>query len=266
MKGFLLAVQFLTIIPVRIKGTISEAQVGRSSLFFPLVGLIQGVIVGLGAYLLSIIFPQNLVAGLVVLLLIASNGGFHMDGLADTFDATAVKSSGDLLKDRERRLAVMKDSATGAIGVTAVVMAVLLKYLLVAALLGKYDVIMAAELLLLMAVLSKWTMVPVMAHGQPARKEGLGRIFVERTGVKEALVATLLMAAVFSGTILLARPVSVRPFVGFFTLCAGCLYLFGAGWAWFCRMRFGGLTGDTAGAAGELADIVYLVVAYVWFS
>ena len=63
------------------------------------------------------------------MILIVSNGGFHLDGLADTFDALSVKSSGDHAADRERRLRVMKDSTTGAIGVIAIVMTMLLKFL-----------------------------------------------------------------------------------------------------------------------------------------
>ena len=44
---------------------------------------------------LSKVFPLEIVSALVVLILILNNGGFHLDGLADTFDALAVKSSGD---------------------------------------------------------------------------------------------------------------------------------------------------------------------------
>jgi adenosylcobinamide-GDP ribazoletransferase len=265
MKGLLLAIQFLTIIPVRIRGTITERQIGRSSAFFPLVGLIQGVVVGLAVWLLSRVFPAEVVSGLAVLILIATNGGFHVDGLADTFDATAVKSSGNPVRDREKRLSVMKDSTTGAIGVTAIVLTILMKYLLISSLLRKYELVTTAQLLLLMPVFSRWTMVPVMAHSCPARNEGLGKIFVEGTKAAETILASLLMVAVFAGVVFLERPTLLLAQTGFLVVCGACLYTFSLVWARFCKWRFGGITGDTAGAAAEVADLLFLVVAFLWF-
>jgi adenosylcobinamide-GDP ribazoletransferase len=266
IKGLLLAIQFLTIIPVRIRGEVGERQVGRSSLFFPLVGVIQGAVVATAVYLLSGAFTHGLLSGTVVLLLIALNGGFHMDGLADTFDAMAVKASGDPVRDREKRLAVMKDSTTGAIGVTAVVMAILLKYLLVASLFERCSTTTTVELLFLLPLFSKWTMVPVMAHGKPARKEGLGKIFVERTGAAETVGATLLAVIVFLASVSLTPTITVAASLAFAAVCGLILYAFAMIWARFCTGRFGGLTGDTAGAAGEMADIIFLVTGFLWFS
>ncbi len=131
MKSLLLAVQFLTIIPVSVKGEVTQADVARSAAFFPLAGALQGVIAALAALIALRLFPPTITGGLVLCVLTVVNGGFHLDALADTFDAIAVKSTGDGAQDRQKRLSVMKDSATGAIGVTAIVMALLLKYLFI---------------------------------------------------------------------------------------------------------------------------------------
>ena len=81
--------------------------------------------------------PKDVAAGLAVFCLILTNHGFDLDGLADTFDGLAVKSSGDPEKDRAKRLLVMKDSATGAAGVMAIAVVLLLKFVLVKAILGE---------------------------------------------------------------------------------------------------------------------------------
>jgi adenosylcobinamide-GDP ribazoletransferase len=265
MKGFLLAVQFLTIIPVRLRGTITERQIAGSGVFFPLVGAFQGIIAAAAAFLLAHLFPVELVSGIVVLLLTATNGGFHLDGLADTFDAIAVKSTGEADRDRERRLAVMKDSATGAIGVVAIVMAVLLKYLLISSVFRKYDSAGTAYLLFLMPVFAKWSMIPVMAHGRPARGEGLGRMFIDGTGPKNLILSSLLLAAVYSLATFLFGFLFASSAIMLFIIWGLLLYAFSLLWTVFCSKRFGGLTGDTTGAVAEIGDMMFLIIALLSF-
>ncbi len=259
--GLLLAIQFLTIIPIRLKGEITERQVSSSGAFFPLAGAFQGLVASLGAMVLAPVFPIEVVCGLALLLLIGTNGGFHLDGLADTFDALGVKSSGDDEADRQKRLSVMKDSATGAIGVTAIVMAVLLKYLLIASLFEKYEPKSAAYLLFLMPVFSRWAMIPVMAHGRPAREGGLGKMFVDGTGPKTVIFASLLLLTIYALAALLMRVHGISGVVGFACLSGLSLYAFGLLWLRLCRRKFGGLTGDTVGAVGEICDLWFLVIA-----
>jgi adenosylcobinamide-GDP ribazoletransferase len=265
VKGLLLAIQFLTIIPVRLRGEITQRQVSNSGVFFPLAGALQGVVVSLGAYVSAQVFPIGLASGLAVLLLIGTNGGFHLDGLADSFDALAVKSAGDDAADRQKRLSVMKDSATGAVGVTAIVMAVLLKYLFIASLFERYDARNAAYLLFLMPVFSKWAMIPVMAHGNPARGQGLGKVFVDGTGVKSVVLSSLLLLAIYASTAFFAGLYGVLRAAVFLCLAALSLYGLGRLWVCLCRRKFGGLTGDTAGAAGEIWDLWFLGIALLSF-
>lgn len=186
MKKILLAFQFLTIIPVKIKGEISEKELGEATVFFPLVGAFQGVLLVTVNLILIKVFPTELTNGLLILMLTLSNGGFHLEGLADTFDAIA--SHGD----RERKLAIMKDSTTGPVGVIAIVLALLLKFLALNSLFH-FSLFSFYFSLLLMPVFSRWVIVPVIFHGESARQEGLGKIFIENTGMKELVVATLLV-------------------------------------------------------------------------
>jgi adenosylcobinamide-GDP ribazoletransferase len=93
MRRIVLALQFLTIIPLRNIENVSLKEIGSSSAFFPLTGLVQGSLLVVIAFLFLKIFPSDLVSGLLVLVIIITNGGFHLDGLSDTFDALA--SRGD---------------------------------------------------------------------------------------------------------------------------------------------------------------------------
>jgi adenosylcobinamide-GDP ribazoletransferase len=264
MKHLLLALQFLTIIPVRVGGDPSEKEIADSSIFFPVIGALQGLLLLISALLLSRIFPLDIVSGFVIVMAVISNGGFHLDGLADTFDALAVKSSGDAMADREKRLAVMKDSLTGSIGVVAVVLIILLKFVLIRNLLSFPVPLTAFLLLFLMPVFSKWTMVPAMYLGVPARNSGLGKIFIDGASIRCLMFSSALMLVFFIGLfgahIWIHYGLRGMPF--FIMLPAG--YLLALSCAGYCNKIFGGLTGDTLGALSELSEIFYLTGAYIW--
>jgi len=110
MRRFILAFQFLTIIPLRKKLTCTEEDLGKSMLYFPLVGFVIGGSLVATRILLSPILPPGVVDALVVTLLVVITGSMHLDARADNTDAVA---SG---KDREGKLKVMKDTSVGAMG------------------------------------------------------------------------------------------------------------------------------------------------------
>ena len=265
IRRVLLAFQFCTIVPVKVSGDVTEKDVAASAAFFPLVGAFQGVLTAVAAFLLMKVLPPDVVAALALLCLILTNGGFDLDGLADTFDALAVKSSGDVERDRAKRLSVMRDSATGAIGVIALIMMLLLKFLLMHRLLADFSVFTAAAVFFLMTTLSKWINVPVMYHGASAREEGLGKIFIEHAGLGSLGISTGIVA-------LLVLPVAALNLLGGSALngivlsacfCTGA-YLLGLLAVKFLVRRFGGLTGDHFGALTEVSELLFLLVAYIW--
>jgi adenosylcobinamide-GDP ribazoletransferase len=257
LRRFLIAVQFLTVLPVRVRGEVSEADVARSAVIFPLVGLMQGLLLLLSAALFGRVFHSDLSTALLLLVLVLSNGGFHLDGLADTFDALAAKG------DRERKLRAMKDSATGAAGVSAIVFVLALKYLSLKSVsnLSGYTFLSA---LVFMPMLSKWVMLPCMLHGKPAKEGGLGRIFL--TGIRplDVIAASLLvMAAMSVSALLLPEWTSHAQHV--FNACAiFIIYVLGLFLCRFFTSRFGGLTGDTLGAAAEVTEVVFLWTVLIW--
>jgi adenosylcobinamide-GDP ribazoletransferase len=265
MRQLLLAFQFLTIVPVKVPGKITEQDVAGSAAFFPLVGAFQGLATAVSAVLFMVVFPADITAGLTLFLLILSNGGFDLDGLADTFDALAVKSSGDPERDRAKRLLVMKDSTTGAMGVIALAVTILLKFVLMRRFLSDFPVLDAATFFFLMPVFSKWINVPAMHHGVSARKDGLGRIFIEHAAWGSMLISTVIVVSLcimVSSLGLLG--VSPGRLLEFCALSLAAFYLFCLLAVQFLGKRFGGLTGDHFGAVTEISEILFLLAGYVW--
>jgi adenosylcobinamide-GDP ribazoletransferase len=255
MKMLLIALQFLTILPVRVRGDVSERDMARSAAAFPAVGALQGAVLVGAAIVFGKVFPASLSLALVLLVLVITNGGFHLDGLADTFDALAARGG------RERKLSAMKDSSTGAIGVTAIVFSLAIKYLALLGIAeaGRFPFYFS---LLLMPMLSKWVMLAGMFHGKPAREDGLGRVFIEGVGARE-FAAGATAAGLFAAlpVVLLSAHARWYPFA------AASLIIIYAGaraWFWFLKRGLGGLTGDTLGAAGELSENFFLLMVLAW--
>ncbi len=256
MKKMLLSFQFLTIIPLRLKENISEEEIGKSSVFFPVVGAFQGIFLVLVAFFLGRIFSFELTNGLLILLLMLSNGGFHLDGLADTFDAIAAKGN------REKKLMVMKESTIGPIGVVSIVFTILIKFLA----LNNFSHFQLSTYylsLFLMPILSKWTMVICMFHGKSAREDGLGKIFIHKIGVKEVIISTIMLLILLSipQIFLSIHTFNCYPFYLFLLIAmyCQCRVLIG-----FFHKKFSGLTGDTIGAVSEITEITLLIFVLIW--
>ncbi len=268
MNLILLSLQFLTVIPVRVKGAVSEPQMKGSIVFFPMVGAIQGVVAALALLLSVRIFPPDIAAALVLFSLTATNGGFHLDGLADTVDGASMKSTGDAIRDRRKRLAVMKDSRIGAMGVIAIIFSVLFKFLFLRALILQFArpgfAFLITSLLFLVPVLSRWAMVPVMYHGKAASSEGLGAFFSKATDGRIFFLSSALLAVIcFVVLTYVGGTELIRGLTVFFS-SVGLLYILGITWVAGCNRRFGGITGDTIGAFSEAAETVVLMIFFLW--
>lgn len=259
-----LSFQFLTIIPLRVRDEISEEEIGKASAFFPLVGVFQGILLVFASLLLRKVFPMELTNGLLIFLLVLSNGGFHLDGLADTFDAIAARG------DKEKKLSIMKDSTIGPIGVIAIVLTLLLKFLALNSLSHLPDSTFYPSLFL-MPILSKWAMVISMFYGKAARGEGLGRIFIKNVKVNTVIFSSFLIILFF--VLFVAIQISFYkeipfnppiPPLLFFVILFALLYMLSLISVKFCDKSFGGLTGDTLGAISEITEIIFLLMVIAW--
>jgi len=256
MKRIFMAFQFLTIIPIRDMGDVSEKDVGSTSAFFPIVGIFEGAILLAIAVLFLKVFPAELTSGFLVLAMIVINGGLHLDGIADTFDAIASRAG------REKKLAIMKDSTVGPFGVMTIVMVLLLKYLLLNALFFNSKIEFFYAGVFMMPVMSRWALVPAILHSRSARKDGLGKMFIEHTGKKEFVIATVLtlIAAGVSYGVNSHLPL----FAFYLMVIMPVLYMLGFSIVWFAKKNFGGMTGDTFGAVYEISVLMFLIMRVIW--
>ncbi|KAA0914264.1 adenosylcobinamide-GDP ribazoletransferase [Psychrobacter sp. ANT_WB68] len=123
----LVAIQFLTRLPIPSFSHYDPQWLHQSSRYFPAVGLLVGVLCAGVFWLTSLLFTPLVAAVMSTAFGIKLTGAFHEDGLADSCDGLG----GGLT--RERTLEIMKDSRLGTYGVLGLVSALLLKISLLAA-------------------------------------------------------------------------------------------------------------------------------------
>jgi len=235
--GFVAALQFLTIIPIRLK--VSTQALRRSIAYFPLVGLlIGGILYGLDR-LLELAFPVSLVNIMLIVALVIITRALHLDGFIDTCDGLAGGHS------PEERLSIMRDSRVGGFGVVGGCLMILLQY--VALSVVPEEQRMAA--LLLMPTISRWTIVYAIFAFPYARQQGMGKIFQGGTNWPWLAIAT---------AIALAASLTLMGLEGLAVMAAALLAAILL--ANFLSKRLGGLTGDTYGAINEVNTVAVLIL------
>ncbi len=255
MRRVAAAVSFLTRVPVPGAGEFQSVDVGRATLFFPLVGAAIGAATVAVLKLFSIHvsgsdlhfgapwLPAPLMALLVVAFSAWLTGAIHLDGLADTADGLGGG------RTREDRLRIMRDPAVGSYGVLALTLLLAIKVTALSTLIARGA---AVPYLILAPTLGRWATVALgrfLPYAQEQRG-GLGMAVTEHVGWQELIGATVIAGVItffVSGMVGAAGWIAV----GALTLLMGL---------WF-RRRIGGVTGDTMGANTELSEAVVLVVA-----
>lgn len=227
------AFAFLTILPINYP---ENTQPGRAFTFFPLVGVVIGVVVCLVAG--SQIFSPDLTTFLALLTWVVLTGGLHLDGFGDSCDALLATTT------PERRLEIMKDPRAGTWAVIGLVLL----------LLGKWVTLLTVSPLLLVVppVVGRWAMVIAASTFPYARASGLGAYFREGLSRTQVIGATVIMgiAVVFVSLYTDGR-ILITPVVGLMTAL-------GVG-KWAAGRLNGGLTGDVYGAICELSELACLI-------
>ena len=115
------SVALLTRIPIPFRWTGGAEAVGKSSRWFPLVGLLIGAAYLAVFKLASIVFPPMVAAVLVVVAEAFLTGALHMDGLADMADGFGGGHT------RDDVLRIMRDQVIGSYGAVALLLTLALK-------------------------------------------------------------------------------------------------------------------------------------------
>jgi len=241
MKRFLIALQFLTILPFNIKGRIEGEDLGRSLAYFPIAGLLIGLFLASIAYISA--FLPGLVRSILILAAwIVITGGMHLDGFADTCDGFYGN------RPREDILKIMRDSRIGTMGAAGVTMLLLFKFATLSSI-GSEDL---WKVLIITAVSARWSQVFVCASSKYARDEGKAKYFVEYAKKGDMFIGALFTLIInwflmgLKGVILLA-------------LLTAVIFLF----IRYVKRKIGGMTGDTIGATNEIAEATALLFSLI---
>lgn len=229
-----IALQFLSSLPVSLPGMPAAREVGRSLLWYPLVGLLFGLLLWLASHFLQGT-PAPLHAALLLTLWVLLSGGLHLDGLADSADAWLGGFG-----DRERTLLIMKDPRSGPIAVVTLVLVLLLKFCAIWVLVERG---IGAQLLLA-PLIGRAAMLGLFLSTPYVRQGGLGQALAEhlpRQAAGWVLLGCMLFCLVLGGWIVV---VALAVFAWLRQL--------------MCR-RLGGTTGDTAGAMLELLELAVVL-------
>ena len=244
-RSAIFAVQFLTRIPVLVSLELKDTTAGKSLMFFPLVGWLAGSLLFAMYWLINLTgeFSSFTIAMIIVTAETMLTGAFHLDGLADTFDAFLSRAT-----TSEEKLSIMKDSRIGVMGATALILSLLLKTTLLSELFS----IHAASVLIIYPAVGRWVQVVFYVFSPYVRKEGIGFMFAKTADIKTLILATFWILPAFA-------------FLSFtFVYIIILLIIFFCAYRCYVHKHIGGITGDILGSATVLSEIVFLTGSVIF--
>lgn len=284
MTPFFIALQFLTRLKIVNQTEWSVEDFGKSVVAFPYVGLIIGLILAL---LYGILSPFIPLVPLMLILVIAEfliTGGLHADGLMDTSDGLF---SG---RERDRKLEIMKDSRIGSFGVVAFVFVTLLKWQLLTAIPTAEFIPMV---LIMMPLMSRWSLVLSIRSYPYAREQGMGAAFAN-LAPKHVITYNTLSTFFMPIVILLISVILYTLLYGVYSIfsIADVGYVVGLGILVYATLgifqinivsmiityiinrilnhyivkQLGGTTGDTYGFVVEVTEVLLLLIYIIILS
>jgi adenosylcobinamide-GDP ribazoletransferase len=207
--------------------------------YFPLVGILLGLLVAAFDAIVVRFWTPPIVALLDIILLAVLTGAFHIDGLGDTADGLLGPRS------RDEALEIMKDSRIGTMGLVAILFGLALKWGGIANLDAHRSII-----LILIPAYARAGILFGMRYLPYGRSDGTGKPFFQKT----------LSLKHFWG---LVFPVGLSLLLGLeaimlnlaFAIIIGLILL-------FYKKRMGCITGDMLGAMTEITEAgLFLIVS-----
>jgi adenosylcobinamide-GDP ribazoletransferase len=234
-----LAVSFLTRLPVTLRTTPTSGALARSMTFFPLVGGLVGALCGAVYYGGRLILPACPAALLALAAGVLLTGGLHEDGLADCADGFGGGS------DKDRKLAIMRDSRIGSYGALALVFSISLR----AGALAELDNWRSVLPALIVAHSFGRALLPLIMVAMPsASDKGLAAEAGRPTAI--SVIGAVMLALIIAG-------LSVKLGIMLLVLSSALLaaWLFGR----LAKSQIGGYSGDVLGAAEQIGEIAVLL-------
>jgi len=294
MKTFLNAFGFLTIFKVNKNYYLKEEKFWEISYYFPLVGLVIGLIIVLFFYAFNFIFPPFLSIIFCIGIEVLITGAMHIDGFSDTIDGIFC---GESNKDKIHE--IMKRSDIGAFAVIAIIFLFILKfsffYLLITNLTKAKDNILILLFLSFMPAFSRLSInYSFKKYGNLVKKNSLANSFINKNNKKVFTISSIYLLSLFIVLILMTQILfknlafsqqglfyKVFNFNNFFNfnldfsiilillikliLILILIYLFYYLILKFFIKKTGILSGDIIGATVEITEVIYLFFGYLVF-
>ena len=251
MKRFISILQFMTRIPINIDTGFDE-EFHKTITYFPLVGLVLGVLIYIIGLVSGIFFDSFITSIIVTLALVILTGGLHIDGLGDTFDAIYS------YRDKERMLEIMKDSRLGTNSLLAIMFLILLKIGFI------YSIINNSLLwtVIFMPVVARLGVIVMMYKTVTPRENGMGNLFIGKASTSMftiAILYTIILIIGISKLIFLASTIEAMMLISKIIL----LFIFNNLFKIHISNKIDGVTGDILGCTIELGELIYLFCIYL---
>ena len=243
LASFWVALQFLTILPVPRQLAVEDKTLASSVQYYPLVGLLIGLILYATSLLLDGLFSSLVISAMLVGIWVVITGALHLDGLADCADAWVGG-----LGSKERTLEIMKDPTCGPVAVAALLVLLFLKFALLETLISQQ----AFTALIIAPVFGRMAVSILLLTTNYVRSGGLG----------EALSAGLSRGKV-SGQLAFIMLLTVYLCPAIVLSALGLSLVIFLLWRRMMIKRLGGCTGDTLGAMVELVEVFSLLAMAV---
>lgn len=240
MRYLLLALSFISIIPLPKKLLYFDEQFHKVVAFFPLAGALLGVITYVFYYLLIYLLPKGITFVLAISFYHILNGGLHLDGYVDFFDAVFGSK-----KDSKRFKEILKDSRIGTMGSFAIIL-----YFLI--IIKVSDIIIPdIKSFIFLGMAGRLTIVNCAVYSKSLFEEGLGKFFIERVGLYEFIFGNLSFF-ILSGFLGLS----------YLYLAIG-VFIFSFIYKMLILKSYKGFSGDLFGAGCIITEMI-VFISYLW--
>ena len=250
MKKFIGILQLLTRIPINMDTGFDE-EFDKSIIYFPLVGLVLGVIYLVITYISLQVFDIYIVSIIFLISEVLLTGGLHLDGLGDTFDGIYS------YRNKEKILEIMKDSRLGTNALLAIVFLILLKVGFV------YSIISMDILypLLLTPIYGRLAIVFSCYKNKTPRPGGMGDLFIGKVNNKQLFITILYTILIVILAYVLIK-ISIYE-VLFSIVFIPVLYILTRMFTRYITNKIDGISGDILGCWCELSQLIYLIFIYL---
>lgn len=238
-KGFIMSLSMFTVLPTPYVEW-DDDGVKNMMKFYPIIGLIVGGIWGIIYYLTGILNVSIILKSAIIMIVpFIITGMLHLDGFMDVCDAILSR------RDKEEKLRILKDSATGAFAVISLVILFFLQFG------GMYSVLeknIPFYILIIIPIVSRSVVAFYLLSRATIKESTLGTYFKKGTNINDKIIMIITLL------IMLAVSFVLLDAYGIVLVLLITLSIKGA--VEKCKKEFGGISGDVAGFALVIGEVI----------